>query len=324
MNKYHAVLGSIVFICLLGGILGGFHLVTKRGIPFVRQKEQWSIGIYRGKTPFSYDHPLNRLNPILKAEHVKDINARFVADPFLIKEEGVWYLFFEVFNDETQQGDLAVATSNNSYIWHYQRVILDEPFHLSYPYVFKWEGNFYMIPESSETNSVRLYKATNFPYGWEYIADLIEGRDFIDNSVAYYNEKWWLFTSQTGNNILRLYYADELSGPWFEHQQSPIVENDAHIARPGGRVLIFEDRIYRFTQDSEPSYGNKMWAFEITEISTTKYSEILVQEEPILKASGSGWNGKAMHQLDPVQVKPELWVAAVDGFGKYLTFGLNY
>jgi len=40
--------------------------------------------------------------------------------------------------------------------------------------------------------------------------------------------------------------------------------------------------------------------------------------------SGSGWNGDAMHQLDPVQVGPNSWVASVDGFGKYWLFGWQY
>jgi hypothetical protein len=41
-------------------------------------------------------------------------------------------------------------------------------------------------------------------------------------------------------------------------------------------------------------------------------------------ADGSGWNQQAMHQLDPVQVKPDQWIASVDGFGEYLLFGWQY
>jgi hypothetical protein len=324
MKNYKINIMLLTTVCLLFGFLAGIFMVAKRGIPFVAQKEQWTIGIYRGKTPFSFDSPLNIINPVLKAEHVTDVSAKFVADPFLIKEGKTWYLFFEVYNNETQQGDLAVATSKNSWFWNYRQVIIDESFHLSYPYIFKWEDNFYLIPETYEANSVRLYKAKKFPYDWEYVSTLIEGRDFLDNSVAYFNGKWWLFTSQNGNDILRLYYADDLLGTWMEHPKSPIVEGDANIARPGGRVLLCEDRIYRFTQDSDPSYGNKMWAFEITDITPTSYSEKLVQEDPVLIASGSGWNGQAMHQLDPIQIKIDSWIASVDGFGKYLIFGWGY
>jgi hypothetical protein len=314
----------LLLICLFLGFVAGTYVGMKRGIPFVSQREQWTIGIYRSDNPFHFNKLQNWINPLFRAEDVTDVHAKFVADPFLVREDEIWYLFFEVYNNETQQGDLAVATSKNTWTWNYEQVILDESFHLSYPYVFKWDGDYYLIPESFEANSIRLYKASEFPYNWEYVATIIEGKDFIDNSIAYYNEKWWLFTSQTGNSILRLYYADDLLGPWVEHPKSPIVKDNANIARPGGRVLIFEDRIYRFTQDSDPSYGNKLWAFEITDLTPTSYIEELAKKEPVLIASGKGWNGQAMHQLDPVQVDTDSWIAAVDGFGEYWIFGWQY
>jgi hypothetical protein len=314
----------LLLICLFLGFVAGTYVGMKRGIPFVSQREQWTIGIYRSDNPFHFNKLQNWINPLFRAEDVTDVHAKFVADPFLVREDEIWYLFFEVYNNETQQGDLAVATSKNTWTWNYEQVILDESFHLSYPYVFKWDGDYYLIPESFEANTIRLYKASEFPYNWEYVATIIEGKDFIDNSIAYYNEKWWLFTSQTGNSILRLYYADDLLGPWVEHPKSPIVKDNANIARPGGRVLIFEDRFYRFAQDSDPSYGNKLWAFEITDLTPTSYIEELAKKEPVLIASGKGWNGQAMHQLDPVQVDTDSWIAAVDGFGEYWIFGWQY
>lgn len=323
--KIQRIQKLLVLICLLFVFLVGVIVVAKRGIPFVSQREQWTIGIYRGNSPFSFNNPLNRINPVLKAEHVTDVSAKFVADPFILKEGKTWYLFFEVYNNDTQQGDLAVATSNNSWIWHYQQIVIDEPFHLSYPYVFKWEDEYYLIPESFEANSIRLYKAENFPTKWSYEATLVEGRDFVDNSIAYFNNKWWLFASTTSNDTLYLYYADNLGGPWMEHPESPIVDGNNHIARPSGRVLVYQDRIYRYTMDVDPPFGtHQILALEITSITPTSYSEKLVQEDPILVASGSGWNGQAMHQLDPVQIGPNSWIAAVDGFGKYPIFGWNY
>jgi hypothetical protein len=65
-------------------------------------------------------------------------------------------------------------------------------------------------------------------------------------------------------------------------------------------------------------------AYEITEISPTRYSEKLAQDTPVLWPSGSGWNRDAMHQLDPVQIGPNEWIAAVDGYGDYPIFGWQY
>jgi hypothetical protein len=214
----------LVLICLFLGFVAGMYVGIKRGIPFVTQREQWTIGIYRSDSPFHFNELQSWINPLFRAEDVTDVPAKFVADPFLVKDDKTWNLFFEVYNNDTQQGDLAVATSTNTWTWKYEKVILDEPFHLSYPYVFKSEGEYYLIPESYEDNSIRLYKADDFPTKWSYVKTLVEGRDYVDNSIVFYNGKWWLFSSVTSNDTLYLHYADSLSGPWQEHPQSPVVD----------------------------------------------------------------------------------------------------
>jgi hypothetical protein len=315
----------LVLICLFFGFVAGTYVGIKRGIPFVTQREQWTIGIYRSDSPFHFNELQSWINPLFRAEDVTDVPAKFVADPFLVKDDKTWNLFFEVYNNDTQQGDLAVATSTNTWTWKYEKVILDEPFHLSYPYVFKSEGEYYLIPESYEDNSIRLYKADDFPTKWSYVKTLVEGRDYVDNSIVFYNGKWWLFSSVTSNDTLYLHYADSLSGPWQEHPQSPVVVDDVHKARPSGRLLIFDGKLYRFTMDVNPPIGtHQVMAYEITEITPSSYSEKLAQEAPVVMASGSGWNGQAMHQLDPVQVDEDSWIASVDGFGEYWIIGWQY
>jgi hypothetical protein len=324
-RKIHISTWLLAFICLFFGFGSGILVGMKRGIPFITQREQWTIGIYRSASPFHFNELQGWINPLFRAEDVTDIPAKFVADPFLIKEGKTWNLFFEVYNGDTEQGDLAVATSNNTWTWHYEKVILDEAFHLSYPYVFKSDGDYYLIPESFENNSIRLYKANQFPTQWSYVKTLVEGRDYVDNSIVYYKDKWWLFSSVTSNDTLYLHYADSLTGPWKEHPQSPIVRQDLHKARPSGRLLVYDNKLYRFTMDVNPPVGtHQVMAYEITDITPESYLEQLAQEAPVIMASGSGWNGQAMHQLDPVQVDSTSWVASVDGFGKYWIFGWQY
>jgi hypothetical protein len=314
----------IVAIFLFVGLAGAF-VYTKRGIPFVTEREQWTIGIYEGDSPLDFPESQRRRNPVLTHQHVTDVPAKFVADPFLIEEGDTWYLFFEVYNLDTLQGDLAVATSTNTRRWKYQQLILDEPFHLSYPYVFKWEGEHYLIPESYEANSIRLYRATDFPTQWEFVTTLVDGVERVDPSIVYYADRWWIFAAAIDNATLHLYHADDLFGPWEEHPVSPIVVDNPHIARPSGRVTIYEDRLYRYTMDVNPDVGtHQVFALEITELTPTTYAEQLARPEPIIGPSGKGWNAQAMHQLDPHQSGPGRWIASVDGFGKYLVFGWEY
>ena len=272
-----------------------------------------SIGIYTGESPFELVSAEAVENPVLTAKKVTDVKADFVADPFMIKRGSFYYMFFEVMNANTNHGDIGYAISDDGLNWNYQQIVLDESFHLSYPYIFEWEGQCYMVPESFQLNSVRLYRAVNFPTQWSFVGTLIDGRDYVDSSIFHFNNRWWLFTSSTQNDILYLYFADDITGPWIEHPASPIIKDNANIARPGGRVLVFDGRIFRYTQDDNPTYGNQVRAFEITKLSTTSYEEKSVAENPILKASGTGWNQKGMHHIDPYQLEQKKWIACVDG-----------
>lgn len=315
----------IALVCLAGGFMSGVHVGSSRGVPFVTTQEKWSIGIYVGESPFDFVSPENMTNPVLTAKDVTDVPSDYVADPFMVKDDSTWYMLFEVMNSRTQQGDIGLAISNDGSNWMYKQIVLDELFHLSYPYVFKWKNEYYMIPESHQANSVRLYKAIDFPTQWSFVGTLIYG-NYVDPSIFRYDGKWWIFaqTNPEGNDILRLYYAEDLMGPWVEHPKSPIIEGDANIARPGGRALVFDGRIVRYAQDDDPTYGNQVLAFEITQLTTLSYEEKQVPEIRTLKKSGTGWNADGMHHIDPHQIHENKWIACVDGLKRSLVFGLQY
>ncbi len=276
---------------------------------------EWSIGIYTGPSPFDLDNPASIANPVVTARDVTDVAADFVADPFIVQEGGTWYMFFEVLDSWRGRGEIGLATSTDGVKWHYQQIVLREDQHLSYPYLFKWQDQYYMIPETGAAQAIRLYRAASFPTQWTYVSTLLSGSDFTDTSVAYFNNKWWLFTSPASNDTLRLFYADDLLGPYTEHPASPIVSGNPHTARPGGRVLVDGGRIYRFAQDDYPLYGNQVHAFEITTLTTTAYAETPRPEDPIVGASHSGWNSDGMHTVDPHRLGDGTWIATVDGYG---------
>jgi hypothetical protein len=60
--------------------------------------DHWSIGIYSGSSPLSLGPHAGLTNPVLTAADVTDVDAEFVADPFLINHERGWFMFFEVLN----------------------------------------------------------------------------------------------------------------------------------------------------------------------------------------------------------------------------------
>ncbi|MBD2563168.1 MULTISPECIES: glucosamine inositolphosphorylceramide transferase family protein [Nostoc] len=281
---------------------------------FVKRRSEWSIGIYLGESLFDFVSPEKISNPVLTAKDITDVPANFVADPFMVCEDGIWYMFFEVLNSLQNKGVIGLATSNDAYKWNYQQIVLDEPFHLSYPYVFKFQNEYYMIPETSEAGSIRLYKATSFPTKWTFIKTLLDQSDFVDPSIFQYNNLWWLLTATSeARDTLRLYYSKNLTDSWIEHPKSPVIEGNKNIARPAGRVVVTDDKIIRYTQDCERIYGNKVLALEITDLTITNYQEKQVKENPVLKASGLGWNQIGMHHIDPHEIDENKWIACVDG-----------
>lgn len=272
----------------------------------------WTIGIYAGTQPFSLGPAVNTRNPIISAQDVSDVDAQYVADPFLYRRTEAWYIFFEVKNRATNQGDIAYAHSVDGLQWSYGRLVLDEPHHLSYPQVFDWEGETYMLPETGEASLVRLYRAARFPDRWEKVVDLLTGPHYVDPTLFRHDGRWWMFVSTPGNDVLRLYHSTELTGGWTAHPRSPLIVGDPNISRPAGRVVQHDGRLFRVAQDDYPTYGLQVFVFEITQLTKAEYAERPALDGPLIGPTGSGWNAVGMHHAD-IMRDGAGWIAAVDG-----------
>lgn len=279
--------------------------------------QEWSVGIVTGASPLRLRHASGTGNPVLTRYSVSDVRALFVADPFLLRVGDLWHMFFEVYNFDADRGEIAWATSQDGFAWTYQRIVLRESFHLSYPYVFEWQGRYYMIPETHQAESVRLYEAKTFPTEWVCTDTLLQGHRFADSSIFMSDDRWWLFTETNpalAHDTLRLYQAPALRGPWEEHPLSPIIQANPHIARPAGRVLQDGNRIFRFAQDCFPVYGTRVRAFEIMELTPSTYRERPVSFGPLFGPSWRLWTQGGMHHIDAQRLNSHQWIAAVDGW----------
>jgi hypothetical protein len=304
------------------GIKLGIKWGKQDDIPFIATGE-YSIGIYTGNSPFAILPPDGIDNPVLTAEDVTDSPAHFEADPFMVQNENTWYMFFEILNAETNQGDIGLAVSRNGFNWQYKQVVIDEDFHLSYPYVFEHENDYYMILyKETRAPGLRLYKARRFPTDWNHIETMLKG-SYYDPCIFQYGEKWWLFAEEN-HGFLHLYYADDLKGRWTEHPKSPVVRNDPDISRPGGRVLVMGDDVIRFAQGCYAAYGTNVRAFEISVLTTLQYHEVEHPANPVITATGTGWNADGMHQIDAHRIGESEWIACVDGYRDRLLFGWKY
>lgn len=277
-------------------------------------KSSWSIGIYAGPSPLALlPHP-DAANPVLSRLDVTDVTASFVADPFMIERGGTWYLFFEVLHTKVNRGEIGLAESADGLRWRYRGIVLREPYHLSYPYVFESNGAYYMVPESVEAARVQLYRAERFPYAWTAAGTLLEAAA-ADASPFHYHGAWWMFacTAPYRQDVLRLYRAESLTGPWTEHPKSPLVNGNPHIARPAGRVVNLHGRLLRFAQDCHPEYGMTVCAFEVNKLTESDYCEVEARPLPLLVPGAEPWNRGRMHHIDAHPLADNRWIACVDG-----------
>jgi hypothetical protein len=282
--------------------------------PSPQHSQIWSIGIYTGESPVSLRPSPNVQNPVLTHAHVTDIAASFVADPFMVHENGIWYMFFEVLNAVTGLGEIGLATSPNATDWVYRQIVLKKPYHLSYPYVFQWQDDYYMTPETLTPGAIRLYRAERFPTSWVWVADLVPGR-LADPSPFRLHDRWWMLACGTpyGHDMLRLFDSAHLTHGWRESPGSPLIRNNRHIARPAGRVTPWGGGVIRYAQDCYPTYGNRVHAFFAEDFAGSPHQEVEMPAPVLLPDPAGDWASSGMHHVDPHPISSGTWVACVDG-----------
>jgi hypothetical protein len=236
--------------------------------------KHWSVGVRKGG-PF-FDEAAERGVPFNPAgfRWLTAPKGRFYADPFLMDHDGQMWLFVEEFDYGRNKGWISVGTlhaDRESVSFH---SCLEEAHHLSFPFVFKHEGEIFLVPESAAAGKVVLYRARKFPSEWVEEKVLLAG-NFVD-SVLWHDRRWWLLTTareppQCAVHSL-LFSADNLYGEWMLHPASPLF-NDVRTARNGGPVFQRHGKWYRVSQDCSVEYGRSFRINEITELDATTYSE---------------------------------------------------
>jgi hypothetical protein len=205
--------------------------------------------------------------------------GRLWADPMIMRSEGHAFMFFEDYDYSLRRGHISVIEIDDSGRVGVPRTVLQADHHLSYPFVFEWQGAHYMVPETASVNAVRLYRAAEFPTRWEYVQDLLSGIRAVDSTLWEHDGLWYLFTgvSETGGSSwdeLFLFVADTPMGPWAPHPMNPIV-SDVRSARPGGALFRRDGVLYRPAQNSDKTYGRSLAVMEVTELTPDQYAERL-------------------------------------------------
>lgn len=244
----------------------------------------------------------------LKSENFFHANpVTIAADPFLFVHNDVLFLFYEELRFCTQ-GVIKMVKTKDLKNWSEPITVLQESFHLSYPYVFEDNGIVYMIPETCAAGEVRLYKAmddglTSFALDSTLIREDNKNKevdiDYSDSSVYKKESLYYLMTTRrvNGTYTLYLYVSDNLHGPYRVHPMSPVCISNKY-GRNAGCLINSNDKLYRVAQDCEKKYGDNVHLFEVLKMDENDYQEKLVKEN--LFNSDAAFHKEGGHQFNMI------------------------
>lgn len=232
--------------------------------------ENWNIGVVEQNVEnLISTHSLGEINFATElSSHV------FAADVFLKSSESQLDLFYENFNYKDFKGDISLRRYNiSTHQFSNPQQIIQEEYHLAFPY--QWENNneHYIIPESSQSGKLIAYKVDN-----EY--NIIEKKTIIDKEcvdavIFKHGGYYWIFCTHKSygtNHNLFAYYSKNPWLDWSPHFQNPIV-SDARKARMAGNIIKAEGELLRPAQQNHKSYGGAIVINKILELRPERYVE---------------------------------------------------
>ena len=216
------------------------------------------------------------------------------ADPFPVEAGGDYHVFLEVVDPATRRGSIGVSRLSRDGVFEPPQTALDAPYHLSYPFVFQWRGQWFMMPESSGAARIEVFAARRFPHDWTLEAVLFNSLRAVDSTLVEVEGTWWLFTSQWPNPQVRnsdelyAYHGPTPFGPWTPHRRNPI-KSDARSARCAGRFIWKGNSLFRPAQDASRRYGSAIAITRIDELAPDRFRETVVSRiEPSWRRGLSG------------------------------------
>src|SRR5690606_31990801 len=91
----------------------------------------------------------------------------FYADPVPWRHQGRDYLLFEDLDHRTNKGIISAVAFDEAGRPGLAVPVLEEPWHMSYPFLIEADGAVWMIPEASLSGEIAIYRAVDFPWRWE-------------------------------------------------------------------------------------------------------------------------------------------------------------
>lgn len=173
--------------------------------------------------------------------------GRYYADPHLLERDGKTYVFFEDYDYKK-----GIISYSDLHVWD-PKPIIEEDYHMSFPHVFEYQGETYMIPETLTPQEIRLYRCVEFPFRWVFDRVLFKGGCFADVTFHQDEQGCYLYTTVGDDNRLWIFFSETLHGEWKLHGENYRSQN-----RNAGGMFVHNSRLLRPVQDNSKGYGHSI------------------------------------------------------------------
>lgn len=225
--------------------------MIKEKISLLFNDYSWICAYKKSRLPF------NQFNGKQKDfQIVKCPKGYWAADPFLFEKNGIVYLFVEY--TDTKKKKSALAVKKILPVEDYDFTIIYEfPYHTSYPCIFEWNGEIYIIPETKSAREIVLLKCLEWPLKWKQTAILKTNIDAADCTPFIYENRLCLMIYEQ-NKSIKLSVADLYPEEGKIENIKFLKQYNQKIARPGGKLFYYDNNLIMVRQPGVKFYGEKI------------------------------------------------------------------
>ncbi len=214
---------------------------------------EWNIGI----TKFEPDIILNKdYQP--KIQWIKhNYKDRWFADPFILSSnEDEVVLLVEEFIEKYSKGSISkMVIDRVSLQIKSLEHILNLDIHLSFPIIYRKNGEVYFYPESAQQNKLCLYRYNIDEHVIHYVSSLISNIQVVDSVMKEIDGSNFIFTTCKPNQSKDI--VTVFNGKiWNENYSFYCnIKVAPFSARSAGDFIIIDNKLIRPSQDCKNGYG---------------------------------------------------------------------
>ena len=216
-------------------------------------QSKWAIGFVHGGLPSIMDGVSQNEDCRLKIDWVKMPDDRWYADPFVldVTDEEI-LLLVEDYAYEIRKGVISLLHIDRASMEITSRkVLLEKPWHLSFPAIWRKNGHIYVSPESAGNGMLDLYEYHPEKEELTFVQTICDDAVW-DSYISDAFGEPLLFTQAHEDERLDVYRWDDTKKRFipYVHYMS-----DKPNSRLAGAVFEYKGEMYYPAQDCSVNYG---------------------------------------------------------------------